>query len=196
MKIGMDLSGVVFDSEKYYRVLSEIYDVSFLRKNSIISPKEKNYQKRYSWSKTEIDNFKTNYDRLIVETANFMPGVKEVLTLLHNEGHKLIVVTARNGLNGEAIPITKKRFEEYGNAHLFDKYFWNTTDKVKICQEESIDIMIDDDNIICSALSNAKIQSIYLKDSPSYELMNTSYLTTLYNWGEIYRYINTLNANQ
>ena len=196
MKIGMDLSGVVFDSEKYYRVLSEIYDVSYLERNSIINSREKNYQQRYSWSPIEISDFQSKYDRIITETANFMPGVKEVLTLLHNEGHELVVITASNGLNGEAIPITQKRFEEYGIAHLFHKCFWKTTDKVKVCKEEHIDIMIDDDNSICISLSKAKIQTIYLKDAPSYELSNNQYLTTLYNWGEIYRHIKSISANK
>ena len=40
MKIGIDLDGVVFDSEKEYRVYSELYDIIDLKKNSKINNKE------------------------------------------------------------------------------------------------------------------------------------------------------------
>lgn len=39
MRIGIDLDGVVFDSEKMYRVFSELYEVQDLKRNSIIDNK-------------------------------------------------------------------------------------------------------------------------------------------------------------
>ena len=40
MKIGIDLDGVVFDSEKEFRVYSELYDMLDLKQNSKIDNKE------------------------------------------------------------------------------------------------------------------------------------------------------------
>ena len=40
MKIGIDLDGVVFDSEKEFRVYSELYDMLDLKQNSKINNKE------------------------------------------------------------------------------------------------------------------------------------------------------------
>ena len=37
MRIGIDLDGVIFDSEKLYRIYSELYDIQDLKKNSITS---------------------------------------------------------------------------------------------------------------------------------------------------------------
>ena len=39
MKIGIDLDGVVFDSEKEFRVYSELYDMLDLKQNSKINNK-------------------------------------------------------------------------------------------------------------------------------------------------------------
>ena len=36
MKIGIDLDGVVFDTEKEYRVYTELYDMLVLKQNSKI----------------------------------------------------------------------------------------------------------------------------------------------------------------
>ena len=49
--------------------------------------------------------------------------------------------------------------------------------------------MIDDSYEKCKSLANSKIKTIYLKDAASYDLEENEYVKTLYNWGEIYRYI-------
>ena len=50
--------------------------------------------------------------------------------------------------------------------------------------------LMDDSLNICKSVSSEKIHSIYLKDAPSSETKDSLYLKTLYNWGEIYRYLN------
>ena len=67
MKIGVDLDGVIFDTEKLYRVLAELYDVLELKRNSIIDEKELRFQSRYSWSKQEQENFINKYHEYIVK---------------------------------------------------------------------------------------------------------------------------------
>ena len=50
MKIGIDLDGVVFDSEKDWRIYSELYDMIELKQNSKINEKEIAFQKRFNWT--------------------------------------------------------------------------------------------------------------------------------------------------
>ena len=45
MKIGIDLDGVIFDSEKEFRVYSELYDMIDLKQNSKLDNKELKFQK-------------------------------------------------------------------------------------------------------------------------------------------------------
>ena len=59
MRIGIDLDGVIFDSEKLYRIYSELYDIQDLKKNSLKNNKEIRFQDRYSWSDDTSNNTKT-----------------------------------------------------------------------------------------------------------------------------------------
>ena len=108
--------------------------------------------------------------------------------MLKNDGHELIVITARGTINQNIISLTEKILKD-NDMYIFDKYYWATENKDEICVKENLDLMIDDSDTKCSAIANAGIETIYLKDAPSYEMPETENLTTLYNWGEIYRYI-------
>ena len=47
--------------------------------------------------------------------------------------------------------------------------------------------------------SNMKLinfKTIYLKDAPSFDIKENEYLKVLYNWGEIYRYINEIEKDK
>lgn len=188
MKIGIDLDGVVFDTEKEFRVYSELYDMIELKQNSKRDNKALTFQERFDWSKAEIDGFLNKYHKKIVTEANYMPGANVVLKQLKEEGNELIVITARGGLNKEMINITEKRLEKE-EMDIFDKYYWGVENKDKVCKEENIDIMIDDFNKNCEKIASTKTKVIYLKDAPSYDLKENKYIKVLYNWGEIYRYI-------
>ena len=78
MKIGIDLDGVVFDSEKEFRVYSELYDMIDLKQNSKENNKELRFQDRFKWTDEQIEGFLKKYHRKIDEEARYMPGAKEV----------------------------------------------------------------------------------------------------------------------
>ena len=188
MKIGIDLDGVVFDSEKEFRIYSELYDIIELKQNSKVNNKELRFQDRFKWTQKEIEGFLNKYHKPIILKSNYMPGAKEVLNLLKKDGHSLIVITARGGMNKDIIKLTEERFKK-DRMDIFDKYYWATENKHEVCEKENIDIMIDDSYEKCKSISSSKIKTIYLKDAASYDLEENEYLKTLYNWGEIYRYI-------
>ena len=181
MKIGVDLDGVTFDTEKLYRVCSELYEVLDLKKNNIRDNANLLFYERYNWTEAETKGFIDKYHEYIVRNANFMPGAKEVLRLLKEDGHKLILITSR-GNNGEEkyIKITEEIFKE-NDFEIFDKYYWGILDKAKICKQENIELMIDDYNENCLKIANEGIKTIYLKDAPSYEINNNENIITLYN---------------
>lgn len=193
MKIGIDLDGVVFDSEKEFRVYSELFDMIDLKQNSKTDNRKLRFQDRFQWTKKETEDFLKKYHKQIIEESNFMPGVKRILKLLKKEGHSLIIITARGGMNKDMIKITEERFKKNG-MDIFDKYYWATEDKEEVCKKENIDIMIDDFCENCESIANSRIKTIYLKDAPSYDLEENKYIKVLYNWGEIYRYIKEMEA--
>ena len=82
MKIGIDLDGVVFDSEKVYRVYSELYDMLELKQNSKIDNTELRFQDRFAWTEEQTEKFWKLYVRKVFKETEFMPGAKTVLKML------------------------------------------------------------------------------------------------------------------
>ena len=67
MKIGIDLDGVIFDSEKEFRVYSELYDKIDLKRNSKVDNRELKFQDRFQWTKEETEGFLEKYHKQIIE---------------------------------------------------------------------------------------------------------------------------------
>ena len=65
MKIGIDLDGVVFDSEKEFRVYSELYDMIDLKQNSKTDNRELRFQDRFQWTEKETKDFLKKYHKQI-----------------------------------------------------------------------------------------------------------------------------------
>lgn len=192
MKIGIDLDGVVFDSEKEFRIYAELYDIYDLKRNSTIDRQALRFQERFDWTEEEENKFLERYHEKIVRESNYMPGAKMILKMLKEEGHELIIITARGGINKEMKAITGERLKEDG-MDIFDKYYFAVQNKGEVCEKESIDVMIDDLRENCQKVSERKIKTIYFKDAPSYNMEENEYVKVMYNWGEVYRYIKETN---
>ena len=66
MRLGIDLDGVIFDSEKEYRVYSELYDMIDLNQNSKRNNKELRFQDRFDWTDEQIEGFIKKYHMQII----------------------------------------------------------------------------------------------------------------------------------
>ncbi len=188
MRIGIDLDGVVFDSEKEWRINQELYDIFDLKKNSKVDNKNISWKKRFNWTDEERKGFLEKYHKKMIEKSNLMPGAKRILKLLKEDGHDLILITARGGINKDMIKLTEDILKE-NDLDIFSKSYFGVKDKAEVCVKENIDIMIDDSYEHCSNIAKEKIKTIYLKDAATYDLEENEYIKVLYNWGEIYRYI-------
>ena len=190
MKIGIDLDGVVFDSEHLYRVYEEIFSIEDTEDRRIVDREEPKYQGRYKWTPEQKKAFDDKYVRYVSQVATFMPGFLPIYKKLREKGYEMIVITARGMHFLEMIDDTKKILEE--NNIVFDKYYWNVQDKSDICVQENIDIMIDDDYKVVEKLINKKVKTLYFRDAGTKKLEENEYLKEVNNWGDIYRYFSDL----
>jgi len=186
MRIGIDLDGVVIDSENVWRVYEEIFAIEELNGRQIYDPKEPKVQGRYDYSKDEQKLFIDKYLLKGSKESNLKPGFLPIYEKLKKLGYVLIVITARGMHFEEMIKDALTLLEE--NNIVFDKYYWNITNKVEICKKENIDIMIDDDYKIIQDLSNNNIKTLYFRDTNLKKLPETNYIHEVNNWGDIYRY--------
>ncbi len=193
MKIGIDIDGVILDSEKELRIESELFDIIKLGRNSIKDNKELRAEARYNWNQEEAEEFIEQALLPVSEKCNFMPGALEIINLLKKEGHELIIITARGRMIKEMKNVALKRFEK--EKLKFDGYYWAIENKLEICEQENVDIMIDDYYKNCKQISDGKIKTLYFREYPNYELEENEYLKEVHNWGEIYRYIREIGGN-
>ena len=74
MKIGIDLDGVVFDSETTFRTYEEIFDINTLKGNNLIDIEEPKFQSRYNWTKEQEQQFIEKYFLRVSKESGLMSG--------------------------------------------------------------------------------------------------------------------------
>lgn len=193
MKIGIDLDGVVIDTETTFRVYEEIFDIDILQGDNLIDIEEPKFQARYNWTKDQQDEFIKKYFLEVSKESPIMAGFRVVHELLQKQGHEFIVITARGGFVEKMKDDAIRLLEE--NNIFFDKYFWKTEDKLEVCKKEKIDLMIDDDWKIIKQLSENEVKTLYFRDTNLKKLEENEYITEVNNWGDIYRVINNIDKH-
>lgn len=187
MKIGIDLDGVVIDSETTFRTYEEIFDIDVLKGNHLINKEEPKFQARYNWTNEQEKEFIEKYFLTVSKESNLMSGFIGIYNLLKEQGHEFVVITARGGFVKEMKDDAIRLLEE--NHIKFDKYYWNIEDKLEICKSEKVDLMIDDDWKIIKRLADNKVRTLYFRDTNLMKLEENEYIKEVNHWGEIYRYI-------
>ena len=186
MKIGIDLDGVVIDSETTFRTYEEIFDIDTLKGNNLIDREEPKFQGRYNWTSDEEKEFIEKYFLKVSKESNLMSGFIAVYNLLKEQGHEFIVITARGGMVKEMKDDAIRLLEE--NNIKFDKYYWHVKDKLEVCKNENVDIMIDDDWRIIKNLADNQVKTLYFRDT-NLKVLEDEYIKEVNNWGDIYRTI-------
>ncbi len=184
MNIGIDIDGVILDTDSWFKSMSHIYDI-YINGGGVKDPTAVKIQERMAWSAEQFDNFVWDCMHYGMEHAPLMPCCKFVMDKLKEMGHKLIVITARGINNEKEIELAKATFDRYGLT--FDKVYYNNPNKVSACIEEKIDYMIDDSSDNIKSLSETGIKCLYFRSYKTTEVNNNNVINVA-NWGEIYRF--------
>ena len=195
MKIGIDLDGVVIDSETTFRTYEELYDLAILKENNLIDREEPKFQARYNWTKEQQKDFTDKFFLKISKESNLMSGFIGAYNYLKEQGHEFVVITARglrtDGTFMKEMEDDAKRVLNESNI-IFDKYYWGQADKLNVCKKENVDVMIDDDWKIIEKLSANNIRTLYFRDTNLKKLEENKYIKEVNNWGDICRYISEI----
>ena len=187
MKVGIDIDGVLIDFEERLRYSVSMFDYT-QRKNSLKKVNDSYWiQEQYGWSKEQWEKFSKKYLIQLTKESCLKPGAEEVLKLLKEEGNELIIISARGTEFEEMITLVKEKINKYNIK--FDKLYWKLTDKLSICLDENIDIMIDDNPMTCEKLSKNCIKTFYFRNIYGKQLEENNYLKEVHNWAEIYKEI-------
>ena len=195
MKIGIDLDGVVIDSETTFRTYEELYDLAIFKENNLIDREEPKFQARYNWTKEQQKDFTDKFFLQISKESNLMSGFIGAYNYLKGQEHEFVVITARglrtDGTFMKEMEDDAKRVLNESNI-IFDKYYWGQADKLNVCKKENVDVMIDDDWKIIEKLSSNNIRTLYFRDTNLKKLEENKYIKAVNNWGDICRYISEI----
>ena len=179
MNIGIDLDGVIFDTERVFVEYSALFDKLF-NGTGIKHPEELRANKRYDWTEDQINYFMEKSFVPVEKDAPFMPGAIESLKALHEAGHKLFIITARGRLYPKEIKVSKQRLK--GIENLFTEMVFGVKNKVKACKERNIDVMIDDYYKIVQEIANNDMKAIYFKWREDLKDVKDPNIKTVYSW--------------
>ena len=194
MKIGLDLDGVVIDSEKTIRTYLELYAIDGLNGKNIENREEPKMHDRYNFTKEEEEKFIDKYILKCSQESNLMSGFKVVYDKLKKQGHEFVVITARGGYT-EEMKTDAIRILNEGNIDL-KNFYWHTSNKLEACKKEDVDIMIDDDWRIIDNLSKNGIRTLYFRDTNMKKMEENEYVKEVNNWGDIYREIMNMTKKE
>ena len=196
MRIGIDIDGVLTDVERwqldygskfyYERYQKEIVNFEGYDTNQIFNVDDKldeefwrEYFKEYS---------------LNVEARKF---ANEVIDKLKQEGHQIYIITARGSFLSHSADVMSIEENQQivlnwlKNNHInYDKIIFSPEDKLDICKENNIDLMIEDkvDNI--NKIS--KIIPVICFHAGYNKVCKNSNIIRCYSWYDIYSKINKL----
>lgn len=153
MKIAIDIDDTLTNSFDYFiPFVAEFFGAApeQLRRDNIsysTLPEE--------WRKREPEFCRAYYDRVVPDTP-FRENAVRYVNLLHEEGHRIVIITARTR-EMYTDPYATTRAELDKNGLQYDEIVC-TMDKTRACTERGIDLLIDDSVANCRAAASAGVR--------------------------------------
>ena len=186
MNIGIDIDGVLQDTERCFDAYACIFDYDNNGKG-IVHPEGYRATQKYDWTEEEFDLFVQKYMFEIMENAPIMAGAEDIVKRLKNDGHNLYIITARGCIYDKEKEIANRFLAKFGVD--FDGFYYESRDKLPPCNNLKIDYMIDDSPYNIKHLSENGIKCLYFRGSCVEDIVNDNVID-VYNWGEVYKFLN------
>ena len=188
MNIGIDIDDTINCLHdqiiKYGTEFNQNRKIDFL-----INQNEWAWDKAFGWDDKTSLEFLREHIEVAYLNAEIKENAKEVINKLHKEGNKIVVITSRSELHCEDPYTTSKIWLDKQGVE-FDELIVGAEDKASICNQEKIDVFIDDHVDFCEGVSKTKTK-VLMFDSP-YNQNETRY-KRVYSWNEVYK--NIVNEN-
>ena len=188
--IGIDIDNVISNFDDV--LLKEFIKEDINKRNTGIINNEGYITDMFDWSKEEINDFwKKNIERISKE-LDLVENAKYYIDKLSKEGHRIILISGRGKEDYQKpYELTTNWLEEknitYDKLFLTDNYY--SDKKAIICQEQDIDLMIDDSSRVYTSCKNNNIKCIlfgtrFNKNKKGYNRLDS--------WGKVYNYIKNI----
>ena len=183
MTIGIDIDDTITNSS----IVIKKYLNKYLGSDVV----KKNFRgiMRGNYVNSTLENFYSEYGIEMGNAIKVKKGAKEIINKLHDEGHKIIIVTARsNNFYGNAQEFCVNYLNR--NGIKYDKLFTSQIYKSKLCIDENIDLMIDDSIDTVEEIKELGKKSILFSSSLNKNEKCNS--VRVNSWNEVYKYIHKI----
>lgn len=196
MRLGIDIDGVLTDFEKWQLEVGSKFFIKYNK--NIVVPEGYDSDTVFNVTK-EIDSEFWHdylYDYAKNEPARKFTG--EVIDKLRDEGYVIYIITARyltdrnDDLGEEMRNIVVNWLKE--NHINYDKIIFSPEDKFKVCEENNIDILIEDKVENINNIS--KIIPVICFNASYNKVCNGKNIFRAYTWYDVYYQITHVIENK
>ena len=195
MIIGIDIDNTITDIEEELNnaayeyaiklgksIKEHLQDFEDIKNNGDV------YKERFQFSYDELKYFLKNIQEKITNRAEPRSNAVKIINRLREDGHKIIIITARDSEFHDEPYLLSKNWLDKNNIE-YDKLIVNAREKGAVCKNEDIDLFIDDQLNNCLDVLKENIKVIRFSD----EVCDNKDIVNLNNWTKIYEYIGELN---
>lgn len=199
MKIGIDIDDTITDSyEVMFNYAQEFTIHTLGRSGDIIDNNgiDNHCYARvlHNWTLEEETKFWNQYYKDIIKEVKPKTLAAEYIRKLKEEGHTIILITARFKVEEFDVgELTKKWLEQH--QICYDKLIIDAEDKLTIAKQEQLDVFIDDSYSNCNRIlkSDAKV---YLMDSRLNKQFQNEKIKRIYSWPHFYQELEKLGGKE
>lgn len=188
MNIGIDIDNTITDTLAKLKEYCKKYNDEIGRTD--LSMHEEGYTSYtlYDWTTEENMGFCVKYLEEAVLQATVKEGAKEVIEKLKNDGHTINIISSRiTPMFKTPYETTEKYLKE--NGIIYDKLLVGSTNKLVVCKENKIDIMMEDEPHYIEELAK-EIPVIVFEYGYNQEC-NGKNIIKVNNWNEVYKIFTT-----
>ena len=174
MRIGLDLDDTICSTKEMIKKYADIY----------CTENKMNLDTLWQNNNYRVD-FLNKYLEEIYAHAQIKNNAKQVINKLKDMNNKIYIITARTN---NFVNVNMKEFIiEYlrKNEIIVDDVIINAKDKVEVCKNLNIDIMLDDSLYNYNSLTTSSINTVLYDELDIYKDINNRII----NWKEFINYI-------
>lgn len=185
MVIGLDIDDTITDTFGVMFGYAQKYTIEELNRSAKIDwltsfPNHNYIQAMHKWSEEEETAFFRKYYKRICDETEPFPFAVETINKLKDEGHKIVLITARWDFDDISVRELTEDWIKRKNIH-YDKLVVNAKTKLEAVKENNVDIFIDDSFENCTSVAEGGIKT-FIMDTRCNKGLDSPNITRIYSW--------------
>ncbi len=182
--IGIDLDDTISNSNEMFLKYGKLYNEE-KKINFPIDETQWDVDKAFGWSDNDYKEFCRKYLKTLLNNVKTKENVGKIIQELKNEGHKIIIITARHEEEIDDPYTLSKEWLEKNNIY-FDKLIVNSRQKEIDCLKNDVGVFIDDNLKNCISVYDKLHIPVFLFNSIYNKHASYPNIERIYSWDEAY----------